>query len=102
MHTGCAHHPAAWVIQQTDDTIEAWSFPETFDQGISHPDSHVAKLTPDKGRVSGLDVRIETETSHYRLRYDPESGHLRGTLNGVPFWAVRQVVIQPNPCPGIP
>lgn len=101
-HTECVYHPAAWVLRQTHDTVEAWSFPETFDQGIHRPDSPLAKLAPDRGRVSGLDLTIETETSQYRLRYDPESGHLRGTLNGVPFWAVRQVVMQPSPCPGIP
>lgn len=98
----CAHHPAAWVLQQTGDTVEAWSFPESFDQGIARNDPPLAKLAPARGRVSGLDVTIESDASHYRLRYDPASGHLRGTLNDIPFWAVRQAGRSTNPCPGIP
>jgi hypothetical protein len=102
LDTECAYHPAAWVIRQARDSVEAWPFPESMDQGIHRPDSPLAKLAPDRGWVSGLDVTLESEGSRYRLRYDPESGHLRGTLNGVPFWAVRQVVKSPGPCPGIP
>lgn len=98
LQTECAHHPAAWVLRQSGDEIEAWTFEASFDQGIATKESP-ARMIPDRGRVCGREVAIE---SRYRLRYDPESGHLRGTIDGKPFWAVRQRVVGPGPCPGIP
>ena len=100
LHPSCQDNPAAWLVQQTGDSVEVWSFPASTNQGTASKDRLVNVGT--RGRVSGLDVAIGSETLQYRLRYDPESGHLRGTLNGVPFWAVRQVVMRPGFCPAVP
>jgi hypothetical protein len=40
--------------------------------------------------------------TRYVLRYDEESGHLRGTLNGAPFWAVRQQLVRSEGCIPVP
>ena len=37
-------------------------------------------------------------SSRYRLRYDSASGHLRGTLNDKPFWAVREELVHATGC----
>lgn len=42
------------------------------------------------------------DKARYLLRYDSTSDHLRGTLNGVPFWAVRQDVVRPERCIPVP
>ena len=98
LHTDCANHPAAWVLRQEGDRLEAWDFAASFDQGIVRAQP-VARIAPDLGRVVGVDVTIG---DGHRLRFDPESGHLRGTRDGRPFWAVRQRVVRPGQCPGIP
>jgi hypothetical protein len=85
----CRYNPAAWVVQQTKDSVEAWSFPESMNQGTRSLDTPVN--VPATGRVSGLDVTIQSGASLYHLRYDPESGHLSGTLAGPPCWAVLTV-----------
>ena len=97
LHTECAHHPAVWLLQQRGEEIEAWQFAARMDQGVASKEP-VARLASERGRVCGLDVTIGRD----RLRYDVASGHLRGTRDGKPFWAVRQRVIRPEPCPGIP
>jgi hypothetical protein len=100
LRPGCTFNPAAWVLQQTRDSVEAWSFPASRNQGTRSLDGPRVTV-PARGRVSGLDVTLQDATARYRLRYDPESGHLRGTLNGVPFWALRQIVVQ-EACPAVP
>ena len=95
--TQCLHHPAAWILQQNGTSLQAFSFPESFDQGAASKDP--PRLTPTaKGKISGLEVTLDDATSHYRLHYDSASGHLRGTLNGRPVWAVRRVVVSPAVC----
>jgi hypothetical protein len=54
------------------------------------------------GRISGADVTIRLGDSRYLLRYDSTSGHLRGTLNGAPFWAIRQEIVRPQGCIPVP
>jgi hypothetical protein len=101
-HTECANNPAAWVIEQRGDSIRVWAFPETFNEGVATKGPGPARITPATGRISGVEVRINDAESHYRLRYDAESHHLRGTLNGRAFWAVRQIVVRPGACGAIP
>ena len=101
LHVDCRVHPAAWVIQQDGNRIQTWIFPESFEQGVARKDPPVLPR-PATGKISGVRVRIDDAESHYRLRYDEQSQHLRGTLNGTPFWAVRQIVANPGPCMGVP
>jgi hypothetical protein len=93
----CLYHPAVWIIQQDGKSIEAFQFPESWDQGVAlrEPRSLPPRVS---GRISGLNVRMDDQVSHYRLRYDSASTHLRGTLNGVSFWAVRENVVHPAGC----
>ena len=82
--------------------MEAWSFPESFSQGIVTTGRPLTRQSPARGRVTGLEVTLDDGDTQYRLRYDPESGHLRGTLNGGAFWAVPLLVVRPGACPGVP
>jgi hypothetical protein len=111
----CNFGPALWLIQQIGDTVRAWAIPESHAQGVraSHPLSTVAAA---EGRLSGVDLTMSvagstllpqpdsptTPTGRYMLRYDSTTGHLRGTLNGAAFWAVRQEVVRPEGCVPIP
>ncbi len=97
----CLYNPGAWVIQQTGDTLEAWTFPDTWDKGTASQDP-VGPRAGAKGRISGLDVTIRDGASRYVLRYDRASGHLRGTRNGRPFWAVRQEIVRLQECIPVP
>jgi hypothetical protein len=101
-HTECTNNPAEWVIEQRGDSIRAWTFPQTFNQGVATKGPGLARITPATGRISGVEVRIDDAESQYRLKYDSASHHLRGTLNGRPFWAVRHVVVRPGACGAIP
>jgi hypothetical protein len=49
-----------------------------------------------------VDLAMSITGGRYVLRYDSTSGHLRGTLNGAPFWAVRQEIVRPEGCVPIP
>jgi hypothetical protein len=85
-----------WLIQQRGDTVESWVNPESISQGIRSPDRPRPAMVV--GRISGVDVAMDDASSHYRLRYDTLSGHLRGTLNGRSFWAVPQDVVRREGC----
>jgi hypothetical protein len=100
LRLGCNYSPPLWVIQQSGDTVRAWVIPESRAQGIAAP-RPVAPVAA-VGRVSGMDVTMSLGEARYLLRYDSTSGHLRGTLNGVPFWAVRQDVVRPERCIPVP
>jgi hypothetical protein len=102
LHPGCAHNPAAWVIRQEGNAIEAWTFPESFNQGIVTASPGLARVMPARGTISGVEVTLEEAGSLIVLRYDSVSTHLRGTRDGREFWAVRQVVVRTETCPGIP
>jgi hypothetical protein len=111
----CNFSPALWLLQQNGDTVRAWAIPGSYAQGVSasHPLSTVAAA---EGRLSGVDLTMSvarstllpqsdsptTPTERYILRYDSTTGHLRGTLNGAAFWAVRQDVVRPEGCEPIP
>lgn len=92
----CNYTPPLWVLEQTGDTVSAWLLPESRAQGVRSPEP-VARVAA-KGRVSGVDLTLQMPGTRYVLHYDSRSGHLRGTLNGAPFWAVRQEIIHPTGC----
>ena len=101
-HPSCAHNPAVWIIQQSGHTLKAWAFSESFNQGIKLAEPGPQRVAGSPGTISGVDVRIADADSRFVLRYDAESGHLRGTRNGVVFWAARQTIVRAEACPGIP
>lgn len=102
LHPGCANNPAEWVIRQAGNAIEAWTFPESFNQGIVRSGPGPARVTPARGTISGIDLTLDDAGSVVAMRYDSVSSHLRGTRDGRPFWAVRQVIVRSGACPGIP
>ena len=96
----CNYHPAVWVFEQHGDTLRAWSFAASQDQGV--PSERPMSKAGAVGRVSGLVLTLRMGESRYLLRYDSTSGHLRGTLDGKPFWAVREEIVRPTGCIGVP
>jgi len=101
-HPSCATNPAVWIIQQSGNTLKAWAIPESFNQGIMRAEPSPRRVAGSPGTISGVDVLIDDGESRFVLRYDAESGHLRGTRNGVAFWAARQNIVRGEACPGIP
>ena len=102
LHPSCAYNPAVWIIQQAGNTLTAWAIPESFNQGIKRAEPGPERVAGSPGTISGADVRIADGESRFVLRYDVESGHLRGTRNGAAFWAARQRVARTEACPGFP
>jgi hypothetical protein len=98
----CAYHPALWIIQQAGNTLTAWALPERFNQGIVRAGPGVQRVAGSPGTISGVEVLIADGESRFVMRYDAESGHLRGTRNGVAFWAARLQIVRTEACPGIP
>jgi len=96
----CNRTPAMWIIEQAGDSVRSFINPESIAQGIASPPR--PRPLAALGKISGLDVAMSDAASRYRLRYDPASGHLRGTLNGQPFWAVRENVVQASGCIPVP
>jgi hypothetical protein len=96
----CNVGPALWVIQQNGDSVRAWVIPESHAQGVPSP--HPVSMVAAEGKVSGVNLTMSISGSRYVLRYDSTSGHRRGTLNGAPFWAVRQEIVRPEGCVAIP
>ena len=99
-HVECNYGPAFWSIQQQGDTIRAWTVAESRAQGVATPRS--ASVVPGLGRIAGSEVRIARGSDRWVLHYDSTSGHLRGTLNGAPFWAVRLHIVRPEVCIPVP
>lgn len=97
----CNFGPAIWALDQRGDTLRLWVIPESHAQGIATR-GPAASSVPLMGRISGVDVVLGAAATRYRLRYDSTSGHLRGTLNGAPFWAVRQDIVRPQGCIPVP
>ena len=100
LHPPCNFGPALWALEQRGDTVRQWRIPESRAQGIATP--RPASSRPLEGRIAGVDLVIGTGATRYRLRYDSTSGHLRGTLNGAPFWAVRFEIVRPVGCIPVP
>ena len=96
----CNYSPALWAIEQSGDTVRAWTIPESRAQGVPSP--RPGSTVPAEGLVSGVDLTMGTSGARYLLRYDSTSGHLRGTLNGAPFWAVRLDIVRPEGCIAVP
>ena len=96
----CNSNPSSWILQQSGDTVRLWIIPASFSQGIAT--RHVVSSTASVGRISGNDVTIGGPGARYALHYDSTSGHLRGTLNGERFWAIRQEIVRPEHCLAIP
>lgn len=96
LHPQCNYGPALWALEQRGDSLRLWVLPESWTQGV--PSAHQVSSAPLTGRISGVDLVLGTSATRYRLRYDSTSGHLRGTLNGAPFWAVRQDIVRPEGC----
>jgi hypothetical protein len=92
----CNQSPAVWLVEQKGDTLRTWTIPASHAQGVrSAPPASAAAA---EGQVSGVDVTLRMPGSSYILRYDSTSGHLRGTRDGAPFWAVRQAIVRPQGC----
>lgn len=100
LHPECNSTPAHWIIQQDGDTVRAWTIPASYAQGIATTQS--VSNTPTEGWVAGVDPVIGTSDPRYLLHYDSTSGHLRGTLNGAPFWAVRLEIVRREGCLSVP
>jgi hypothetical protein len=96
----CNYTPRLWLIEQSGDTARLWVIPASHAQGVASPQS--VSSAPTVGRVSGTDLTLGTTGARYVLRYDSTSGHLRGTLEGAPFWAVRQELVRPEGCIPVP
>jgi hypothetical protein len=92
----CHYTPPAWVLEQNGDSVRAYSFPEHRERGIAETDRSLP--TPAVGRFSGGRLTMRLGRSRYVLYYDSSTGHLRGTFDGQPFWAVPQEVVQPAGC----
>jgi hypothetical protein len=95
-HPPCNYSPDFLLIEQHADSVRAWVVPESHAQGVRSPDP--APRIAATGRLVGVDVTLESAGAQYVLRYDSTSGHLRGTLNGAPFWAAREEIIRPEGC----
>lgn len=101
LQPSCAQNPAVWLLRQTGNQIEAWTFPATFNQGIVRPGPGQERIRPARGTISGVTVVLDDDGASVVMVYDSASGHLRGARDRSPFWAVRQVVVRTQ-CPGIP
>jgi hypothetical protein len=100
LHPQCNFSPAVWIIEQSGDTVRSWKMPATLAQGVAS--RVVVSRTPAEGWISGIDLVMGTPDARYLLHYDSTSGHLRGTLNGAPFWAVRLEIVRPQGCIPVP
>ena len=96
LHPECNYSPALWIIQQDGDSVRAWTVAASHAQGIAKPPE--PRPVPAEGVISGVDATLGSPDARYVLHYDSTSGHLRGTLNGAPFWAVRVDVVRPGGC----
>ena len=98
----CTYNPPVWIIEQSGNTLKAWAMPESFNQGIKRAGPERARAAGSNGTISGAEVVIDDGEDRFILRYDRESGHLRGTRNGAPFWAAPQKIVRTELCPGVP
>lgn len=97
----CRYTPAAWLLDQRGDSVYAWQMKEQYAKGVAEPPQPRPAMAT--GRLRGRTLRLSDGANRWVLQYDGPSGHLRGTLNGKPFWAMRQVLDGPTEaCIGVP
>ena len=96
----CNYSPALWILEQSGDTVRAYTIPERWAKGVAEPQT--LSRVGVEGRVSGVELAMGELGNRYLLHYDSTSGHLRGTLRGAPFWAVRLKIVQPTGCIPVP
>lgn len=96
----CNYTPAAWMIEQSGDSVWSWRDPESRAQGIARPIP--PRPVRAEGRIVDGTITMSGGGARYVLRYDSTSGHLRGTLNDAPFWAVREQRIPATGCIPVP
>lgn len=101
VHEQCNYTPPRWITQQSGDTLSAWNFPAHQSQGVASTDPGISSV-PAMGRFHGYDLIMGTADARYVLHYDTTSGHLRGTFNGTPFWAVPLDIVRPEVCLPVP
>jgi metallo-beta-lactamase class B len=92
----CNFTPSQWYLEQHGDSITWWSTTAHQAQGIAT--RTVAPPPRTVGRIIGSAITMTIDSKRYALVYDSVSGHLRGTVNGAPFWAVPQEVVRPKGC----
>ena len=91
----CNYSPAMWLLEQSGDTVRAFSIASSYAKGVAEPEA-ISRVAIE-GSLSGLDLTLGS-SPRYVLHYDSASGHLRGTLDGAPFWAVRLHIVEPQGC----
>jgi hypothetical protein len=97
----CNSSPASWILQQNGDTLRSWVMTASYSKGTAAAPPQTS-ASPTMGFVSGDRIIILAAGAHYDLRYDSTSAHLRGTLNGGAFWAVRQIIVRRESCIPVP
>ena len=97
----CRYHPPAWVLDASGDSVFSYHFPASYEQGVARREPPVRTL-PAVGRVRRDTIFLNDGSDRYVVQYDSVSGHLRGTRNGQPFWAVRTEEQNRERCPAVP
>lgn len=92
----CNFTPGFWSLDQQGDTVRGYTMPPSRAKGIATP---VRPVIPEVvGRIRRGVLSLGKASTGYRLRFDPASGHLRGTLNGAHFWAVPLHIVRSPKC----
>ena len=92
----CNYTPGYWSLEQQGDTVRAHTVPPSRAKGIA---TAVRPVTPEvEGRMRRGLLTLGSTATGYRLRFDSISGHLRGTFNGAPFWAVPLHIVWSRKC----
>lgn len=92
----CNYTPGYWSLEQQGDTVRAYTVPSSWAKGIATP---VRPIIPEvEGRMRRGLLSLGKASTGYRLRFDSASGHLRGTFNGAPFWAVPVHIVWSSKC----
>lgn len=96
----CDYSPGFWALEQRGDTVRAYTVPPSRAQGIATRVRPV--ITALEGKMKRGVLTLGDAATGYRLRFDSASGHLRGTFNGAPFWAVPLQIVRPSGCREVP
>jgi hypothetical protein len=96
VHGACNYSAGHWALDQQGDRVRAYLVPESRAKGIATPPRPMPIAA--EGRLRKGQLVMTDGRNRYQLRYDAGSGHLRGTLNGAPFWAVRLAIVEPRGC----